>query len=655
MDEECINKKSRYSHSSEDEKYGYSEDTKVKSEHSSNESDKDDYESEDEEEEGDEDVNNAKTQSEDSEVHDESEDEPEVKPIIKREDTYKDKTSRKLSSEELKKVEYKKSSSSSSSKNEHDTLRNSKNYTSSEKPSSSEKYSSVKHKSSSEKSKTEKHKIKNEIQVSSEKSKSVSTEKCNSSSDKYKSSSDKYKSHKSSKHSSKFDNQSEYIHKSEKEKHVNTDHKDKQLKDQSRSKESSSKNKNKHSSDKDKEKLDKEKERSKDKTREKTSHSHGNKDEKRHSSSDNKSKSSDNKSKFNKAGDSSKQKSSSSSSRQSSSSSKVSHEQESPKKRKIQNVNENSEDGIDCGSGASFAEALGMISPVKTKKKTLSKEPTEHTTNFEQMSPAALLAPTAKLMPLPPLEISALPEISPNYKPRPPPKLLPYFSEEETMGTAISSKNQRTKVYSGNKIFGILPTLYELCVQVLQDNIDALEYTGGVPYDILKPVVDKATPNQLFTLEHHNPYLMEDTDHIWQKFCAKHFRKEKRQEMETWREMFMRCKEEQESKLKSLTANIKMAQDAKNAPVKQTKIAYVDSVVKPPRNIARKQAIHGTARVAAASPAARVAALASATNVVRAGTVRPPPTASIPSSSIVKPKKAPLMQKALQFMRGRKR
>lgn len=139
----------------------------------------------------------------------------------------------------------------------------------------------------------------------------------------------------------------------------------------------------------------------------------------------------------------------------------------------------------------------------------------------------------------------------------------------------------------------------------------ALEYTGGVPYEIIKPVVDKATPDQLFTLEHFNPYLIEDTDPLWQSHCCKRFRNKQRQEMESWREMYMvitkhshflkqflgkiiyclnfqRCCDEQEAKLKSLTANIKLSQD-KSLPVRQTKMAYVDSIVKPPRNIARKQ------------------------------------------------------------------
>lgn len=66
------------------------------------------------------------------------------------------------------------------------------------------------------------------------------------------------------------------------------------------------------------------------------------------------------------------------------------------------------------------------------------------------------------------------------------------------------------------------------------------------------------------------------------------FRNEKREEMETWRDMYMRCLDERDARLKALTANIKQSQD-KSLPVRQTKLAYVDSVVKPPRNIARKQ------------------------------------------------------------------
>ncbi|XP_047531564.1 transcription elongation factor B polypeptide 3-like isoform X2 [Vanessa atalanta] len=480
------------------------------------------------------------------------------------------------------------------------------------KSESSSKHSD-KHRSShsSEKQKSSGSSDKHRSSSSSEKQKSNSNpEKHRSSSNVEKhrssSSSDKHKSNTTEKHKNNSDKA--HSSKSEKEKHKLPSEKE-ISNEKHKSKESRSSSKDKHTS------------ASREKTKDKSSSSkekdHSSKSEKKHSSSK-ESKSSDEKRK-----------------------SESSNREKSNRKSK------------DKSSSASFAEALGMVSPAKPKKKSVFTKDSASPNSNDDMSPATLLAPTAKLAPLPTLEISALPEISPNYRPRPPPKFLPHFTDEDAMNAGISSKNQRTKVYSGNKVIGKIPTLYEMCVHILQEHIDSLEYTGGVPYDILKPVVDRATAQQLFVLEHYNPYLMEDTDHLWQKFCEKNFRNKKRQEMETWREMYMRCQEEQEIKLKSLTANIRIAQEAKKAPIKQTKMAYVDSVVKPPRNVAKKQAQHGTAFAATASPAARVASLAAAPNVLRGG--RPTPVPTVSTSSSFKPKKAPLMQKALQFLRGRKR
>ncbi|RZF41627.1 hypothetical protein LSTR_LSTR016985 [Laodelphax striatellus] len=67
----------------------------------------------------------------------------------------------------------------------------------------------------------------------------------------------------------------------------------------------------------------------------------------------------------------------------------------------------------------------------------------------------------------------------------------------------------------------------------------ALEYTGGVPYDLLKPVLERATSEQLYQLEHHNPYLIGDTDALWEFHCKKDFRGQSREEMESWRDLYL--------------------------------------------------------------------------------------------------------------------
>lgn len=47
--------------------------------------------------------------------------------------------------------------------------------------------------------------------------------------------------------------------------------------------------------------------------------------------------------------------------------------------------------------------------------------------------------------------------------------------------------------------------------------------------------------------------------------------------------------EEREERFQSLTENIKEKELEKRAPVRKTKLAYIDDVVKPPRNVARSQ------------------------------------------------------------------
>lgn len=239
---------------------------------------------------------------------------------------------------------------------------------------------------------------------------------------------------------------------------------------------------------------------------------------------------------------------------------------------------------------------------------------------------------------------------------------MPMLSETAALCASTTSKNQRTKVYSGVKSGTLLnvPSLHELCIRFLQKNIDALEYTGGVPFEILRPVLERATSDQLDLFENYNPYLMEDSDVLWQQHCQRKFKAYKRQEMETWREMYYRCTTEQEARLNSLTSNIKKSQSVA-MPVRQTKLAYVDSMVKPPRSIIKKQHQFGTHSKLIATPAARVESLSAvSTNIAKPGDARLKTLASMrdtaqaqSSNGVKKPKTAPLMAKTLHLMKGR--
>ncbi|CAI5653941.1 unnamed protein product [Oreochromis niloticus] len=168
-------------------------------------------------------------------------------------------------------------------------------------------------------------------------------------------------------------------------------------------------------------------------------------------------------------------------------------------------------------------------------------------------------------------------------------------SEESPVFTG-QRLNRKMQVYSGAKTV-FLPamlSLYQQCIRTLQNNINLLYETGGVPFEILEPVLEKCTPEQLLRIEECNPIYVGVTDHLWGKHCQRDFKDSKLQEYESWKEMYIRLSEERERKLKRLTKTIVSAQSQKPKG-RQVKMAFIHTVAKPPRDVRIQQEIHGTA------------------------------------------------------------
>lgn len=304
---------------------------------------------------------------------------------------------------------------------------------------------------------------------------------------------------------------------------------------------------------------------------------------------------------------------------------------------------------MDGSQGIGFAEAMALFDMPSTSKKShlladkitkVSKsssikspekfaKPEEPKKSIKTLTaPPKLLTQKPKLDPLPDI-VNDLPSdvTIPDYRPlplssavkdyintsvlgnqylRPQPKSQ---SDAELLTESFSSKANRTRVFSGNRVQKTIPTLFEMCIRVLQENIDFLTETGGVPFDILRPVLERAKPEQLNVIEYYNSYLLDDSDVLWEPHCKRKFRTRQRQEMESWREMYERCTREDEEKLSRLTRNIKQHQEKADEGLQKTRLAFVDSMVKPPRNIMRKQEIYGTNHKLVVSPAARTVGL----------------------------------------------
>lgn len=241
--------------------------------------------------------------------------------------------------------------------------------------------------------------------------------------------------------------------------------------------------------------------------------------------------------------------------------------------------------------------------PVNVKPK---KKPSSSAGTATKLSSHDVRTDGLELPPLPSsfsVNNSLLPDIQPTYKPI----RLPEFSDGspkkhrgrvtgEVDELALMSRKSRTQVFSGRKVATTVTnvsSLFELSIKSLIENIDALSETGGVPYNILHPVLERCSPQQLLHLEECNPYFIDDTDPLWERHCCREFKGTKPKSGQSWRELYMQNESEREVRLKKIHAKISANQAAKT-PERQIKLAYVESEAKPPREVLRKQARFGT-------------------------------------------------------------
>ncbi|CAB1351195.1 unnamed protein product [Coregonus sp. 'balchen'] len=170
---------------------------------------------------------------------------------------------------------------------------------------------------------------------------------------------------------------------------------------------------------------------------------------------------------------------------------------------------------------------------------------------------------------------------------------VPEKRRREDTGFTGRRFNSKMTVYSGSKT-SYLPKMM------------TIDEVGGVPFEILEPVLERCTPEQLYRIEQCNQCFMEDSDELWQRHCQRDFKRETPQEYESWREMYLRRHDEREERLRKLTQNISSAH-ANKPKGRQVKMAFVNSVAKPPRDVRRRQEKFGTTSTSTASSTAAAA------------------------------------------------
>ncbi|KAM4538772.1 elongin-A [Odontesthes bonariensis] len=295
------------------------------------------------------------------------------------------------------------------------------------------------------------------------------------------------------------------------------------------------------------------------------------------------------------------------------------------KKKKKPNLPSSTPHGRPSHSSSTSSSRQPSSTPISSSSssKASKSNGAQSTKRHHSGSSSSAVAPTPEkrkrvVESLPTLPEIPLPAIQPNYRPLPSPPLspqrrkasVPVYNDEEDAGFTGKRFNSKMVVYSGSKT-AYLPkmmSLYDQCIRVLQNNIDSIAEVGGVPFEILQPVLERCTPEQLYRIEQSNQCFTEDSDELWMRHCQRDFKRESPQEYESWREMYLRLHDEREERLRMLTQNITSAH-ANKPKGRQVKMAYVNSAAKPPRDVRRRQEKFGTssglstaASIAAASP-----------------------------------------------------
>ncbi|NXK97549.1 ELOA1 protein, partial [Formicarius rufipectus] len=278
----------------------------------------------------------------------------------------------------------------------------------------------------------------------------------------------------------------------------------------------------------------------------------------------------------------------------------LSYDQPQKKKKKVVKPSAGEKDRGHSKQNGSKASTNSSSSSQKSPSHKRTSEKKAEKKPAEPPKPKRIIldvVPTLPDIPLPPIQANyrPLPSIESITCSQTKRKAVSSPAEESEAGFTGRRLNSKMQVYSGSKT-AYLPkmmSLYQQCIRVLSNNIDSIYEVGGVPFSVLEPVLERCTPEQLYRIEECNHVLVEDTDQLWHNHCLRDFKKEKPEEFESWREMYLRLHDAREQRLLMLARNIGSAH-ANKPKGRVAKMAFVNSAAKPPRDVRRRQEKFGT-------------------------------------------------------------
>ncbi|CAF1018224.1 unnamed protein product, partial [Didymodactylos carnosus] len=123
----------------------------------------------------------------------------------------------------------------------------------------------------------------------------------------------------------------------------------------------------------------------------------------------------------------------------------------------------------------------------------------------------------------------------------------------------LSSRRERPQMYSGKRtIRDYIPKLENLCLDTLKEHIDVIShrYFNLLPYELLQPVIELATSDQLKNIVYNNQNYADDIEPLWQRFCQLEFKEAVPDENESYFELYWRKREEKEDLFREVTSKL---------------------------------------------------------------------------------------------------
>ncbi|KAJ7286112.1 RNA polymerase II transcription factor SIII subunit A-domain-containing protein [Mycena rebaudengoi] len=118
-----------------------------------------------------------------------------------------------------------------------------------------------------------------------------------------------------------------------------------------------------------------------------------------------------------------------------------------------------------------------------------------------------------------------------------------------------------TQPFSDDRV----PTLVSCCQRVAAVHVDAISSLGDeLRYDLVKPVLERCTVDQLLRLESASPYLQKETPEIWKNLCfrtyplaAERYRLGHLEEPESWKDQYFILVEEEARRVEEIGSRIR--------------------------------------------------------------------------------------------------